>query len=762
MGQTIDFTLELDGQMFENLISGMYSDKIAAPIREVSTNARDGHAAKGNLDVPFEVELPTVNTPEFSVRDFGTSLTHEEVMHTYSVLGKSTKRDSNGFTGCLGLGSKSPFAYTTAFTVVCWLDGKKRTYAAYKQTGGRPAISLVSTERSNEPQGVRVSFPVKASDVSQFNSTAKSVYMGFDPFPIIKRSSRDIDLTRGPLLVDGKSWKIYDVERFSTSKSYAIQGSVSYPIDHNNENLKSWIRKLTDDASYTSWRGPPALQILQSMSVFLEFPIGAVTNTTSREDLAYDDKTCEAIARNMLALIKDQKDQEESRFDKCKTLEEAELMYSKEAESSTYGKLARLCELNKKVVYKGKHLGSKIKFLSKGGIDLGINLVKLTSSDDKASSTDMGHVQVCYMNSMKSKYELGEFKPTFTYQNVTQYVGWSIHGFKEKARVYIEAEDAGIKSVNNKIRRAWHDADPESVNFWVRVSEKAKAADLFKDVQMDLDIIYLDELDDLKMPSKAGKNKPVFDYNQDVRTLPKSRYSNNSERSSMKIDLSGTTKYARMFAKGHYLYKTLADCTAEANGLSQRDYAREVADMASALSNTISDVGSVVILNTRQHKWDKEYPIFLSVEEKFKEELKKEIPSIPTLLTEVTEKQSDGEWRPFFRMFSVVPKDLLPNVYKEIGEVKIDHLDRTRTNHNQLNHSQSQLLGHLETYYPLEVAEERAKNAAKSEHHIDVRKFLNDDILLKMIYQDFNTWQSVPKSDELIAYCETLNKVEKQ
>ena len=75
MKATTEFKAKLDGMMFDNLINGIYSNKIGAGIREYATNARDGHARRGNLSRPFEVGLPNRDKAFFEVRDFGSSLT---------------------------------------------------------------------------------------------------------------------------------------------------------------------------------------------------------------------------------------------------------------------------------------------------------------------------------------------------------------------------------------------------------------------------------------------------------------------------------------------------------------------------------------------------------------------------------------------------------------------------------------------------------------------------------------------------------------
>ena len=115
VGETGEFRIRNSAKAFSILSSGLYANKIRAIIRELSCNAVDSHVAAGKADVPFEVHLPTALSPWFSIRDFGTGLSHEQVTKIYTTYFESTKTDSNDFIGALGLGSKSPFSYTNNF-----------------------------------------------------------------------------------------------------------------------------------------------------------------------------------------------------------------------------------------------------------------------------------------------------------------------------------------------------------------------------------------------------------------------------------------------------------------------------------------------------------------------------------------------------------------------------------------------------------------------------------------------------------------------
>ena len=124
------FKIATSAKAFKILSSNLYSNKIRAIIREISCNAADAHKMIGN-EQPFQVSLPSRLNEQFVVRDFGPGLSHDDVMELYTTYFASTKSDSNDYTGALGLGSKSPFAYCDTFGVTSWHQGVARTYSVF-------------------------------------------------------------------------------------------------------------------------------------------------------------------------------------------------------------------------------------------------------------------------------------------------------------------------------------------------------------------------------------------------------------------------------------------------------------------------------------------------------------------------------------------------------------------------------------------------------------------------------------------------------
>ena len=179
------FTIQQSSKMFKLLSDSLYSDKVQAVIRELSTNAYDAHIASGNKNL-FKVTLPTQANPNFVVRDYGTGLSREDMENLYTTYGASNKNNSNDFVGCLGLGSKSPFAYTNSFSTTSYYSGKAYTYIAAMNQEGIPSLNLISVVETNEPNGLEISFAVKQCDFGEFTTKAKRIFHYFQMKPIIE------------------------------------------------------------------------------------------------------------------------------------------------------------------------------------------------------------------------------------------------------------------------------------------------------------------------------------------------------------------------------------------------------------------------------------------------------------------------------------------------------------------------------------------------------------------------------------------------
>lgn len=283
VGEIGEFRIRNSAKAFNILSSGLYANKIRAIIRELSCNACDSHTAAGKADTPFDIHLPNTLEPHFSIRDYGTGLSHEQVTNIYTTYFESTKTDSNDFIGALGLGSKSPFSYTDNFTVTAIKDGRKGIYTAFINEAGVPSIALMMEEETTEPSGVEVKFGVNdRQDFDKFNREAVNVYRHFALRPVVTGNSN--------FKFDSLEYESRDIIpgvhaiKGSHIKSLAVMGNIAYPID---------LPAGSDVGGLNS---------LLSCGLEIHFAIGELDFQASREGLSYIPQTVEAIKRKLESL----------------------------------------------------------------------------------------------------------------------------------------------------------------------------------------------------------------------------------------------------------------------------------------------------------------------------------------------------------------------------------------------------------------------------------------------------------------------------
>lgn len=265
-----DFTIQASGKMFHMVISGLYSNKPQSITREIWSNAFDAHAMVGKEDVPFQVTFPTALSPTFRCRDFGPGIAHENMEGFYTVLGHSTKENTNKAVGKWGVGRMSPMSYTDTFSVVSRHKGMVAHYAVQLGPDGSPRLHVLAPPMpTNEADGLEVSFPVKRSDISAFSAAAEVVSYGFSVPPNVINSQ---EKTFAPVkkVFEGDDYYLYEDHRLNGA--YAQMGCVLYPIPQH----------------YLSG---------MSRQIIYKFDIGDLEVTASREALSFgpNDPTAASI-----------------------------------------------------------------------------------------------------------------------------------------------------------------------------------------------------------------------------------------------------------------------------------------------------------------------------------------------------------------------------------------------------------------------------------------------------------------------------------
>jgi hypothetical protein len=286
------FTIAATGKAFKILSDGLYSDKIAAVIRELSCNAYDSHVAAGKVDVPFEVQLPTRQDMRFSVTDFGTGIDHLNVYDIYTRYFASTKTGSNDFVGQLGLGSKSPFSLVREFMVYSRYNGVQRQYRMYFDDTDTPRVEFLGeldcAANGLPLSGVKVELVIENYDmVDRFRDRAATILRWFRTTPQIVGNYAVINNR-----VNGHEnslWFSHNIRSgYRANNMIAVMGNVAYPIDVSNiENAN------------------PLYYDLGTMPIAINFAIGELEVSASRESIGYDKRTMENIRVKLDLVIAD-------------------------------------------------------------------------------------------------------------------------------------------------------------------------------------------------------------------------------------------------------------------------------------------------------------------------------------------------------------------------------------------------------------------------------------------------------------------------
>ena len=291
-----EFTFKDSQKIFSILSDNLYSNKIGSIIRELSCNAYDSHIQMGLKNIPFEIQLPSIFSPIFFIRDYGTGISKENMFKIFSCYGESTKTDSNDFVGAFGLGSKTPLSYTKSFSVTSYYDGYKTIYSVFLNESGIPCLSEISSSPTKET-GFKVSFGVKNEDFSAFKFEVLHQLCYF-PYlvkvdgellsenkevkQIHNKLESNILIQSGPLSIYKDydfRFKINELDDCSTF-SININGIVYNHLQKESDIIASFVHRLKDK---------------QDVRIVYNCNIGDLDLTASRENVSFTKKTEEKV-----------------------------------------------------------------------------------------------------------------------------------------------------------------------------------------------------------------------------------------------------------------------------------------------------------------------------------------------------------------------------------------------------------------------------------------------------------------------------------
>jgi hypothetical protein len=310
--KTSSFTFTASAKFFQIFSNQLYSNKPVAILRELGANAVDSHRAAGKADQPFHVHLPTSLDSSLRIRDYGTGMSEEFIMARYNSYGDSSKNDNNDDIGGLGLGSKTPLAYADTFQVTSWYAGEKKTYIAFLDPQGTPAINgPVTCEPCGNETGVEISMAVHANDRSTFINAATTTYYWFEPRPIINTP------------ISALTWltktDYYGIRANGGYRAvHVLMGPIAYPL--NLALIEEALVRQQDDEALRKVRS-----LFATSGLCLFAPIGSVDITPSRESLSYDKQSIAKIVELLITTADRIRDDVQDQLDRCECMFDAYL-----------------------------------------------------------------------------------------------------------------------------------------------------------------------------------------------------------------------------------------------------------------------------------------------------------------------------------------------------------------------------------------------------------------------------------------------------
>lgn len=318
-------TIEMTPAMFNILSNQVYSDKILAVIRESLCNAKDAQL-EVNAGKPIEVHLPNLLEPFLHIRDYGPGLSERQVCGYYESsvrfnsetgeketiqefipglylrYGLSTKTKTNLSIGGLGLGCKSPLAYSDSFIVESYQKGVCKTYTIYKENG-KPQVSKLTEIITTEPNGLKVKLAVKDKDHGEFSVKIANFLKFFDHPVNICGNRSYVSFDKPVPVLESDLYSIFEPGWHDSGQVGVLMGGVVYGL------TARYKERLA--------------QIVRKDFMLLKFEIGELTVAASREGLSEDPQTVQIIEERIKKITKSFYKDLVNQIDKCHTESEA-------------------------------------------------------------------------------------------------------------------------------------------------------------------------------------------------------------------------------------------------------------------------------------------------------------------------------------------------------------------------------------------------------------------------------------------------------
>lgn len=336
-GTTVTATLANDSTAFIiGLLTKQYSNPEMAFIRETCSNAYDAHVSAGTEEIPFNLHLPSTFSPYMEIRDFGTGLSKDFMLNRYTAVGDSTKRDDNNSIGGFGIGRLSFLIVTEQAAITSYYNGMKYAYTMRYDETGELVLSCTDERPTDEPNGLRIKFPVQVNRIESFRQAAQDYFKRVTS-TLPNFTGDNLEIERTKYSYTGTGWGIRDND--TANELFAIMGNIAYPI---------LTRTLKFDTRFAD-----VVSVLDT-KIDLFFDIGEVKPLPTRENLDMCEHTINALLDKLTVLKKELLIRVEQEVSGAKNLWLAHKAYEELLNSMSYGMRNTFIQMN--IGYKGQSL----------------------------------------------------------------------------------------------------------------------------------------------------------------------------------------------------------------------------------------------------------------------------------------------------------------------------------------------------------------------------------------------------------------------
>lgn len=295
VGDVKENAVRIDSHNIEHIVAllstNLYSHPEESFLRETISNAIDSTIEAGSNEpviLKFSKCTSDNNLYTVTIRDYGTGISPERFEEIYLSIGASTKRESNEYLGCFGIGRFSCLACSNAATIKSYYNGIEYCYLMIRN-GSKINIDLLYQNATEEPNGVEIS--INIDTLWNFKNAISSLI--YFPNLYIDTSSLNYNV-HDTFINEVNELKDTPIAKYDTfyigATTTRNHWSYSYKLVVGNVLYNYDYSKLFQEYDATSEKFREVFSYINPI-----FNIGDLDITPNREQLLYSDKTIKAL-----------------------------------------------------------------------------------------------------------------------------------------------------------------------------------------------------------------------------------------------------------------------------------------------------------------------------------------------------------------------------------------------------------------------------------------------------------------------------------